>query len=97
MGRFSTSAQYFLEPTGKLDDDSGRFEIGHTRASKRFLQELQETYIYPVWELIKAGRDPILQMLASADCTDEQLFKNYGHVSGPTRIASLAPSAGQRK
>jgi hypothetical protein len=75
MGRFSTSAQYFLEPTGTLDDQSGKFEIGYTVASKKFLQELQETYIYPVWETIKAGQDPILKLLHSPDCTDEQLFK----------------------
>jgi len=74
MGRFSTSAQYFLEPTG-LDEESGRFETGHTKASKKFLEELKETYIFPVWELIKAGRDPILNLLASPDVTDEQLFK----------------------
>ena len=35
MGRFSTSAQYFLEPTGTLDNESGRFEVGHTKASKK--------------------------------------------------------------
>jgi hypothetical protein len=78
MGRFSTSAQYFLEPTGTLDEESGKFEIGHTKASKKFLQEIQETYIFPVWELIKAGQDPILKLLASPDCTDEQLFKTMG-------------------
>jgi hypothetical protein len=55
MGRFSTSAQYFLEPTGTLDNESGRFETGHTMASKKFLQELQEAYIYPVWDLIKGS------------------------------------------
>jgi hypothetical protein len=75
MGRFSTNAQYFLEPTGTLDEDSGKFEIGHTKASRKFLQEIQETYIYPVWQLVKAGQDPILQMLCGANCTDEQLFK----------------------
>ena len=75
MGRFSTAAQYFLEPTGKLDDQSGKFEVGYTKASKKFLEELQETYILPVWDLIKSGQDPILKMLGSADCTDEQLFK----------------------
>src|SRR5437879_12681122 len=75
MGRFSTAAQYFLEPTGKLDDQSGKFEVGYTKASKKFLEELQETYIHPVWDLIKSGHDPILKMLGSADCTDEQLFK----------------------
>ena len=78
MGRFSTSAQYFLEPTGTLDEESGKFEVGHTKASKKFLQELQETYIYPVWELIKAGQDPILNLLSSPDCTDEQLMKTMG-------------------
>jgi hypothetical protein len=77
MGRFSTSAQYFLEPTG-LDDESGRFETGHTKASRKFLDELKETYIYPVWELVKDGRDPILQLLEKAECTDEQLFKTMG-------------------
>ena len=41
MGRFSTGAQYFLEPHG-LDEESGRFEVGHTKPSKKFLQELQE-------------------------------------------------------
>ena len=75
MGRFSTAAQYFLEPTGKLDDQSGKFEVGYTKASKKFLEELQETYIHPIWDLIKSGQDPILKMLGSADCTDEQLFK----------------------
>jgi len=75
MGRFSTAAQYFLEPTGKLDEQSGKFEVGYTKASKKFLEELQETYIHPVWDLIKSGQDPILKMLGSADCTDEQLFK----------------------
>ena len=78
MGRFSTSAQYFLEPTGTLDEDSGRFEIGHTKASKKFLQEIQETYIYPVWEVIKAGQEPMLNILGSSACTDEQLFKTMG-------------------
>jgi hypothetical protein len=75
MGRFSTSAQYFLEPTGTLDEQSGKFEIGYTKASRKFLLELQETYIQPVWDLVKAGRDPILQLLGNPDCTDEQLFK----------------------
>ena len=59
MGRFSTAAQYFLEPTGKLDDQSGKFEVGYTKASKKFLEELQETYIHPVWDLIKSGQDPM--------------------------------------
>jgi|SRR5579864_1140184 len=75
MGRFSTSAQYFLEPTGTLDDESGRFEVGYTKASRKFLAELQETYIFPVWELINAGKDPILQLLSNPDCSDEALFK----------------------
>src|SRR5437588_6453016 len=78
MGKFSTPAQYFLEPTGTLDEDSGKFEIGHTKPSKKFLQELQETYIYPVWDLVKAGNDPILKLLGSAECTDEQLMKTMG-------------------
>ncbi len=77
MGRFSTKAQYFLDPAGgKLDEQSGKFEIGHTKASKKFLQELQETYIQPVWDVI--DKDPILAMLGSRDCTDEQLFKTMG-------------------
>src|SRR5918911_3026729 len=77
MGRFSTQAQYFLDPAGgKLDEESGKFEIGYTKPSKKFLQELQETYIYPVWQVI--DQDPILSILSSATCTDEQLMKTMG-------------------
>jgi hypothetical protein len=78
MGRFSTSAQYFLEPTGKLDEESGKFETGSTMASRRFLEEIRETYILPVWDLIAKGQDPILKLLADPNCTDEQLFKTMG-------------------
>lgn len=79
MGRFSTSAQYFLDPSGgKLDEQSGKFEIGYTKPSKKFLQEIQETYIHPVWQFVEQGKDPLLQIVQRPDVTDEQLFKLMG-------------------
>lgn len=74
MGKFSTTAKYFLDPAGgKLDEESGKFEIGYTKPTKKFLEELKETYVLPIWE--KMEQDPVLNLLASDNVTDEQLFK----------------------
>lgn len=67
MGMFSTNK------TWSLDEQTAPFEGPSTLSSKQFLDELKERYVEPARRYMR--EDPMIQLLANENVTDEQYFK----------------------
>lgn len=67
MGKFSTYKNW------TLDEQTGAYETGTTLSPSKFLEELLEKYVEPARKYMR--EDPLVQLLASEDVTDEQYFK----------------------